>query len=328
MAGRVKAQLVTQEDMDEALDNRTSWTAEQLMETDFPATRWAVPDLIPVGLTVLAGAPKVGKSWLSLDLALQVATGGMFLDSIRVRQGSVLLLALEDSNRRLKSRIKQLQNGSRADLGALSVETVWEAGTKGLKLLDKKLHRMDQPRLVVIDVYARMRDAGIASPRSIYQADYEATAAFKSLADDHEVAVLLLHHTSKAQRADYFESVSGSTGITAAADVVSVLRRRRGAMDGQLLADGRDITATDLPLSRQASGRWSLSTVPRRNGESDTAANVLTIVSAAGPAGVRPTEVAEALAVSPNTARQRLWQLAQRGRLQGDGKGRYFCAAK
>jgi RecA-family ATPase len=84
---------------------RTSWTAAEIMRMEFPPPKWAVPGLLAEGVTLFAGPPKVGKSWLSLGLGLAIAAGGKALDSIPTDPGPVLYLALEDTPRRLKSRM-------------------------------------------------------------------------------------------------------------------------------------------------------------------------------------------------------------------------------
>jgi RecA-family ATPase len=58
---------------------------------------------VPEGCILLAGPPKVGKSWLTLGLGLSVASGGKALGRIDVTAGQVLYLALEDTPRRLKA---------------------------------------------------------------------------------------------------------------------------------------------------------------------------------------------------------------------------------
>ena len=81
---------------------RTSWTARDLLAAELPAPKYAVEGLFPEGLTFMAGAPKLGKSWLGLGLRIAVASGGHALGKIAVTQGDVLYLALEDNARRLR----------------------------------------------------------------------------------------------------------------------------------------------------------------------------------------------------------------------------------
>ena len=67
-----------------------------------------VPPLIPEGVTILAGKPKVGKSWFALDLALALAGGRYVLGDIHLMDGNVLYAALEDNERRLRSRVERI----------------------------------------------------------------------------------------------------------------------------------------------------------------------------------------------------------------------------
>ncbi len=85
----------------------TVFTAAELMAQDIPPVRWILPGILPEGLTILAGKPKMGKSWLALDLSVAVATGGKVL-GLQVEQAGVLYLALEDTKRRLQDRLKIL----------------------------------------------------------------------------------------------------------------------------------------------------------------------------------------------------------------------------
>ena len=95
---------VTSEDERPLWRRLESWSAPQLLAADFPPLRWAVPNLLPEGCALLVGAPKVGKSWAALDIALAVAGGGLALGALRVETGPVLYLALEDGPRRLADR--------------------------------------------------------------------------------------------------------------------------------------------------------------------------------------------------------------------------------
>src|SRR6478735_3104121 len=90
---------------------RTSWTAAELLAADLPRPRWAVDGLFPEGLAFMAGAPKLGKSWLALSLGIAVGCGGVALSKVDVDQGDVLYLALEDNARRLQERLRLLLKG-------------------------------------------------------------------------------------------------------------------------------------------------------------------------------------------------------------------------
>src|SRR5918997_2559398 len=83
------------------------FTAAELMAEELPPVRWVVPDILPEGVTFLAGRPKLGKSWMVLGLGVAVATGGVALGTKRVERGEVLYLSLEDPKRRIHNRLRK-----------------------------------------------------------------------------------------------------------------------------------------------------------------------------------------------------------------------------
>src|SRR5215213_1407987 len=85
-------------------------TGAWLDAQEFPPLTYAVPGVIPEGSVLLVGAPKIGKSWLVLTIALAAAAGGQAL-SIQVPKRPVFYLALEDGDRRLQDRCRRLLAG-------------------------------------------------------------------------------------------------------------------------------------------------------------------------------------------------------------------------
>ena len=83
-------------------------TAATLASTTFKGISFIVPRYIAPGLTVLAGRPKVGKSWMAANFAIAISTGGRALGTVDVEEGDVLYLALEDNQRRLQRRLDQI----------------------------------------------------------------------------------------------------------------------------------------------------------------------------------------------------------------------------
>ena len=212
-----------------------TFTAAQLAAMELPEPRWAVTDILPAGMSVLAGKPKLGKSWLALLLALAIAQGGVTLGTA-VDLGSVLYLALEDTRRRLKARLEKLlsrQESKAPDI--LHAATSWPRQDKGgIYALAEWLDDHKDARLVVIDTWAKFRPVK-ARGRDSYEEDYEHASEVKALADKFGVAVLVLNICRKMEASDPIDSVSGTNGLTGCADALLVMRRERGQHDAALI---------------------------------------------------------------------------------------------
>ncbi|MGW3735061.1 AAA family ATPase [Streptomyces sp. NPDC005148] len=303
---------------------RTAWTADQLMATEFPEPKWAVPGIIAEGVTLLAGPPKVGKSWLSLGLGLSVAAGGQAFDSVPVGGGPVLYLALEDTPRRLQSRMGKLLGGRPAPSGLTLVTECPPFPQGGSEAIAQWLERNPDARMVVIDVFAKMRGQ---APQGVsaYDADYVSVGYAKRLADHYGIAVVLVHHVRKMASEDFLTEVSGTNGIAGAADATLVLKRARGQADGILHVTGRDVSEAEYALQfQEASGAWHLLDGPASDHTvGDTRAAILRYVRA-NP-GAKPRDIAEALpGTDADTVRRTCSRMAADGQVTKDGCGRYF----
>jgi AAA domain-containing protein len=160
------------------------FTAAELMARELPPVRWVVPGILPEGVTLLAGKPKLGKSWLALGLGVAVASGGIALGTRPVESGDVLYLALEDNPRRLQGRLGKMLAGNNAPDG-LHITTDWPRMDEGgADLLDDWLGARPDGRLVMVDILKRVRPRASAN-RSVYDTDYEALQGLQSLAAEH-----------------------------------------------------------------------------------------------------------------------------------------------
>lgn len=223
-------------------------SADQLLTTDWPEPIWAIPDLLPVGLTILAGKPKVGKSWLALQLAQSVATGGMALDR-KVKKGPVLYLALEDPPRRLADRMRKQRWPAGADADFLTIgdfaERVGDLRDGGGVTLGQQIEQRGY-RFVAIDTLSR----------SVYgdQSDVvEMTLALSPLqaaAQEHNCAVAMIDHHRKGfgLDPDAVADILGSTAKGAVADTSWGLYRERGKAGANLHVIGRDVIEQTLAL--------------------------------------------------------------------------------
>jgi hypothetical protein len=298
------------------------WAADALMGTVFPAPRWAVPGILCEGVSLICGPPKVGKSWMALSLGLAIAAGGRAFGAIPVRAGPVLYLALEDTPRRLKARMGRLLNGDPAPAG-LALATEWPTlPGGGSQAIATWLDANRDARLVVIDVFAKVR--GPSAPgASAYDADYAAVGRAKRIADNYGVAVVLIHHVRKAGSDDFLAEVSGTNGIAGAADATLVLKRARGQHDGVLHVTGRDVEEAEIPMRQDPETKhWhKLNGAPNDYTLGETRAAILRYVRE-HPASP-PKEITGGTSIAYETVRKTCARMATDGQLTVDAASRY-----
>ncbi len=233
--------------------------AHALLRLDFPPARYVVPGIVTEGLSLLAGPPKVGKSWLLMGMALGVATGTTVLGTIPVEGGDVLFLALEDNARRLQKRLRAVLQGAQGpDLGRLTFATTWDRLDEGGLDRIKRWHDgADNPRLILIDVWTKIRPQRARKAGTLYDEDYAAVSEIQQLANERNFAGVMAHHLKKGGEHDPVDQVSGSVGLTGGVDTVLVLKRERGQADASLFATGREIDEVDWALQfDKDTGLW------------------------------------------------------------------------
>ena len=219
-------------------------TAEDLQNRTYEPTPFLVDELIPEGLHILAGAPKIGKSWLALWLCLCVSQGQP-LWNFATTQGEVLYLSLEDSLQRIQTRLFDLTEDAPPTLHfAIMADTL----KRGLEQqIEQFLAEHPTTKLVVIDTLQRVRSTG--SDSNLYANDYQDIGLLKKLADKQHIAILLIHHLRKLHDDDPMNMISGSTGLSGAADSTFVLQKNsRLANVASLHCTGRDISDRTLKL--------------------------------------------------------------------------------
>lgn len=217
--------------------------AEQIMDQEFSKLSHIVPGVIPQGVTLLVASPKMGKSFLCLQLALAVASGGKVL-GIEVEAHGVLYLALEDTVQRMRERLPKLLQGTPAPK-ELYVPTCWVKGNGNeLTYLYRWLEEHPGTRLIIIDTLVRF----CSWKPGNYNADYQEISKIKAIADRYKIAIILVHHQRKTGATDRCERVSGSNGLFAAADTLAILDGQRSHGEATLRITGRDLGNTEIPL--------------------------------------------------------------------------------
>lgn len=236
----------------------TIYNSEYIMTTPLEKQEYIIYKMMYPGLYILAGAPKIGKSWLALDLCMSVANGEQFLKH-DTNIGQVLYLSLEDNLLRLQNRIYELTDEPCENLNfAIEAQSI---GNGLEEELEKSKQELPNLKVIVIDTLQKVRSNTDVN----YSSDYKELSVLKALADKLKVAILVVHHTRKCYDSDPFNMVSGSTGIIGSVDGIMVMiEQRRGSGKAKLHCAGRDIEHLELNLEF-ANHRWNVvDDVPER----------------------------------------------------------------
>ena len=285
----------------------TVWTPIILAATDFPEQTWLVPNLLPEsGLTILAGRPKVGKSWLAL-LWASLIPGAVYI-------------GLEDGPRRLKARAKALNLS--ADNPELWTDPPPRCPEGLVALAAEIISRNPRPRAVFIDPWARFGPATKGNQR-VYETDYDAIAAVKKVADDLGITIILVHHTRKptlGSRGDVIDEILGSTALSGGPDALLILKRGRNTGDGTLFITGRDIEEAEKALTFKT-GRWEVLGDAGEVAATEERREIQNFLREHGAAG--PKEIAESLGKPVATIKMTLWRMLKDGEVIKPKRGVY-----
>jgi hypothetical protein len=290
-----------------------------LLSWELPPVCWTIPEMLPEGLTLLAGKPKLGKSWLALSVALSIAAGGVALGAQPVAKGDVLYLALEDNARRLQSRARQLLASMTQTPNNLDFALDWpRLGEGGLAYLEEYLKAHPDLRLVVIDTWARVAPPSGERRCSQYEGDYESLTPLKRLADTYHVSILAVHHLRKTGSSDVLDEIIGSTGVTGAVDGTMILKRDRGQTDATLFVTGRDVEREQhLALSFEATtALWTLIGNAEEICCTRARQEILDLLREQGADGMNPRQIAEALQKNYHTTRSLLRKMEETGEVR------------
>ena len=230
-------------------------SASALMNKHFRQLVQPVHNLISEGLTLLVSASKIGKSWMVLLMGACVADGVPFWGRPTIKS-RVLYLALEDSERRLQSRLRMLDLDHIPDNLFLQT-TAPRIGEGFEEFLDTWLAEDEAPAVVIVDTLQKIRGID-GSGKNVYAVDYDVIGRLKALADRHRAAIVCVHHTNKSRNVnDPFDKISGSTAVMGAADTTILVSRDREQDTATVSLTGRDVYGPDFTI-RFDSGVWSL----------------------------------------------------------------------
>lgn len=203
-----------------------------------------ITGLLYPGVVILAGPPKVGKSYLVLQIAYDVSQGLQCLGH-EVAQSTVLYLALEDSLTRVRNRLYKQFGDNASD--NLYIQTSCPRVSEGfVAWLHGFIQMHPNTRLVIVDTLQMIRDP---AHKSNYAADYAFIEILKGLARSCGLCILLVHHTRKMPAANPMEMIAGSQGLTGAVDT-SMIMLKDTDDNNVLYVTGRDVPDQRLWLRR------------------------------------------------------------------------------
>lgn len=298
-------------------------SAAALMAKQFAPVNYVVPGLLAEGATLFAGKPKIGKSWMAYDFALAIASGRPVFGSIPITQGDVIYLALEDNERRLKSRL--LKKGIRQAPERLTLVTEWPDLDHGcIAELEAWADSVVRPSLVIVDVLKMVRSPN-RNNEQIYDADYRALTGLANFARTRGIAVIIVHHVRKMEADDPLESISGTNGLTGAADTVMVLKRDIGTGNCTLYVRGRDIEEAEKAVRFVPDiGTWEVLGDASELGRTSEREAIMGALRASDkPMSAR--EVSDITGKGYDAVRKTLARMAHAGEVGKEGRGLYTC---
>jgi AAA domain/RepB DNA-primase from phage plasmid/IclR helix-turn-helix domain len=296
--------------------------AEDLRTMTFKPIKYVVPGIFVEGLTVLAGKPKIGKSWLFVHAAIAVARGGFTFGDLHCIEGDVFYCALEDNERRMQSRMTKLLGASHPWPKRLSLcYDLPRLGEGGAEVIRDWIVSHPEARMVAIDTLAMIR-ALKKTDESNYQSDYLALLDLRALANEFGIALVVSHHLRKAEADDPFDTISGTLGLTGAVDSMLVLKR--DSYGGFVLhGKGRDLIEVEKAMSfDRNSCLWRIEGDAGPIRRSSERTSILNAITEAGqPIG--PTDIATATGMKAGNVRFLLLKLMQEGVIEKAEYGKY-----
>lgn len=238
----------------------TGMNGADLLGLVLPPLQWRIDGLLPEGLGIIAAPPKTGKSVLAYQMAVELAAGGTEMLGCAVHPAPVLYYALEDGQRRSQSRVLSMLRDRDPEMLRRNLFLRWDAPRLGGDL-EAEMHGwlQDHPGgLVIIDVLAKVRPlASSVKSKNAYDEDYDAlTGVHRVTKLNPGSTILVVTHDRKAGSEDWMTRVTGTRGVTGAADFVMFINRTRGEGGGTLALAGRDVEDDSINMRFDVAG-WT-----------------------------------------------------------------------
>lgn len=231
----------------------------EIYDTVFPPKTQIIEGMLQTGAYLFVGAPKIGKSFLMAQIGYCVSKGMSFWN-LKTYSGTVLYLALEDDYSRIQQRLCTMFGEE--DNDNLYFATRSQNLSEGLRQqLEKFLSEHPDTKLIIIDTLHKIREKG--SDKYSYANDNDVASAVKEFAEQHNICILVVHHTRKGKSDDPFEDISGTNGLLGAVDGAFIMyKKQRNESTAIIDLEGRDVKNQRFNVSFDSERcLWSLDSV-------------------------------------------------------------------
>lgn len=227
---------------------------ETLMDMRINPISFCIDSLLPQGVSLLCGAPKIGKSWLVLDWCVRIAKGEEVWNFKTVK-GTTLYLCLEDTLSRIQQRLNEITDEVPNNVFFAISSCSLSDGLA--EQIESFVAEHNDTVLVVIDTFQMIRSK---NKDTTYANDYQEIEELKRLADKLKISFLLVHHLRKQGDNDPLNKISGTTGISGAVDTTFILdKSKRSQNNATMICTGRDIEYRELELNfSKENHMWNL----------------------------------------------------------------------
>lgn len=292
-------------------------SAKGIQETKYKPINWLIPDLLPEGMAILAGRPKIGKSFLALNLALGIARGGKALSYFDCNRHSILYLPYEDSFIRLQERMNNILSGeddkkAPDNLFYPSNLDFPKLNDGGKEEIEKIISNNKDIKLVIVDTLDRALKQKKGNSSNSYHEEYDMTSEIQKFAIQHGICILLIHHTRKAEAENVFDEISGTTGLTAAPDTLIMLKKENKSFT--LYTTGRDIKGDEFALEFD-SCIWNVKGLREEISLGEERREILNLFKGDGNTILKTGDIASATGKTKQNVSKMLGKLEKDGRI-------------
>jgi len=277
-------------------------TGDSIFFSEDIPVNWTIENILPEGMCVLAALPKIGKSWLALQIAIAVENALEVL-GFKVKQGRVLYFAKEDNKKRIKRRFKM--NGVKPEDKKPSFVYKSCYLLEGLEeQIEDWIKETPDARLVIIDTYIKVVSPKLKrGPKNAYEVDSQNLSGLQRIALDYNITIIIIHHTKKGKEDDIYNEISGSTGIQGIADTLWVIESsRKVGQDSIFHITGRDVEGIDYQIGLDVNCKWLNKGRPGENKETEDQKQIIKAIKELDKGdGVYPREVVAHLKLTDKT---------------------------